>query len=152
MLKKTALSRRQIEKITRTRTICNVPVDDIDISNLLSRTAYSTGLVIVKLKSKLEYGGHVLFEAVRSAFLCNILYYLRENNHLYKDIIVKPKNISGDLITLVDTHTNRQNTRSDNEDETLNLADLLVNQLDIPIPKNIEKVFKPEDTNHHSEQ
>ena len=68
MLKKTALSRRQIEKITRTRTICNVPVDDIDISNLLSRTAYSTRLVIVKLKSKLEYGGHVLFEAVRSAF------------------------------------------------------------------------------------
>ena len=35
-------------------------VDDIDISNLLSRTADSTGLVIVKLKRKLEYGGHIL--------------------------------------------------------------------------------------------
>ena len=79
------------------------------------------------------------------------MHYLRENNHLYKDI-VKPKNISGDLITLVDTHTNRQNNRSDYEDETLNLADLLVNQLDIPIPINIEKAFKPEDTNHHLEQ
>ena len=60
-----------MEKITG--TICNVPVDDIDISNLLSRTADSTGLVIVKLNQKLEYGGPVLFQAVRPAFLCNIL-------------------------------------------------------------------------------
>ena len=73
-----------MEKITG--TICNVPVHDIDITNLLPRTADSTGLVIVKLKHKLEYGGHVLLEVVRPAFLCNILYYLRENNHLYKDI------------------------------------------------------------------
>ena len=65
--------------------------------------------------------------AVRPAFLGNILYYLRENNHLYKDIIVKPKNISGNLITLADTHTNRLDTQSDNEDKTLNLPDLLVN-------------------------
>ena len=32
-----------MEKITE--TICNVPVDDIDVSNLLPRTADSTGLV-----------------------------------------------------------------------------------------------------------
>ena len=73
----TGLSRGQVEKITG--TICNIPVDDIDIYNLLPRTADSTGLVIVELKGNLEYGGHVLFEAVRPAFLCNILYYLREN-------------------------------------------------------------------------
>ena len=34
-----------------TGTISNVPVDDIDISNLLPKTADSTRLVIVKLKS-----------------------------------------------------------------------------------------------------
>ena len=115
----TVLSRGKMEKITG--TICNVPVDDIDIINLFPRTADSTGLVIVKLKRKLEYGGHVLFEPFMPAFLCNILYY---------HIIVKPENISGDLITLADTHTNRLDTQSNNEDETLNLTDLLVNQIE----------------------
>ena len=97
----TVLSCGQTEKIA----ICNVPVDDIDISNLLPTTAYGTGLVIVKLKRKIEYGGHVLFEAVRPVFLCNILYYLRENNLLCTDITVKSENISGGLITLAYTHT-----------------------------------------------
>ena len=96
----TVLSCGQTEKIA----ICNVPVDDIDISNLLPTTAYGTGLVIVKLKRKIEYGGHVLFEAVRPVFLCNILYYLI-NNLLCTDITVKSENISGDLITLAYTHT-----------------------------------------------
>ena len=73
--KVTVLPRGQMEKITG--TICNVPVDHIDISNILPRTADSTGLAIVKLKCKFEYGGHVLFQAVRPAFLCNILYYLK---------------------------------------------------------------------------
>ena len=90
--------------------------------------------------------------AVRPAFLGNILYYLRENNHLYKDIIVKPKNISGNLITLADTHTNRLDTQSDNEDKTLNLPDLLVNQIDIPISINIDEVFEPEYTNDNLDQ
>ena len=45
----TVLSRGQIEKITG--NICNVPVEDIDISNLLPRTADSTGLALVKSKS-----------------------------------------------------------------------------------------------------
>ena len=69
--KVTIMSQEQKEKITR--ITCNVPVDDIDISNLLLRTVDNTGLVIVKMKCKLEYGGRVLLEAVRPAFLCNIL-------------------------------------------------------------------------------
>ena len=47
-----------MEKITG--TISNVPVDNIDISNLLPKTSDSTRLVIKKLKRKLEYGGHFL--------------------------------------------------------------------------------------------
>ena len=45
--------------------ICNVPIDTIDISNTLPRQAGSNGLVIVKLKRKLEYRGHLYFESVR---------------------------------------------------------------------------------------
>ena len=56
---------------------------------------------------------------------------------MYKDIIVKPENISGDIITLTVTHTDRLDTQSDNEDETSILTDLLVNPIDIPIPINI---------------
>ena len=53
---------------------------------------------------------------------------------------------------MADTHANRPDTQSDNEDETLNLTDLLVNQLDMPIPINIEELFEPEDTNDHLHQ
>ena len=69
-----------------------------------------------------------MFETVIPAFLWKILYQHKENNYLYKDIIIKP--ISGELITFEDTRTNRLDTKSDNEDETSNLTDLLVNQLD----------------------
>ena len=42
--------------------LCNIPVEHVDVSSLLTRTADSYGLVIVKLKKKLEYKGHLLFE------------------------------------------------------------------------------------------
>ena len=61
-----------------TGTICNVPVDNIDVTNLLLRTADSNGVVIVKLKLKVEYRGHVLFETVRPGFLRRILSYLKQ--------------------------------------------------------------------------
>ena len=35
------------------------------------------------------------------------------------------------------------------EEETLNHADILLNQLKIPIPIHIVEVFEPEDTNGH---
>ena len=77
----------QMEKITG--AICNVPVDNIDFTNLLPKTAGSNGLVIVKLKRKVEYRGHVLFEAVRPDLLRRVLSYLKKKNYFYKDIIVR---------------------------------------------------------------
>ena len=44
--------------------ICNVPIDRVDVWNSLSRTAYSNVIIIVKLKRKLQYKGHVYFEPV----------------------------------------------------------------------------------------
>ena len=47
-------------------TIYNVLVEDAKTyCNTLPRPADSNGLVIVKLKRKIEYRGHVLFESVR---------------------------------------------------------------------------------------
>ena len=54
------------------------------------------GLVIVKLKRKLEYHDHVLFEPVRPVFLKSILNYLRTNNNLYQDVVINTENISLD--------------------------------------------------------
>ena len=45
--------------------------------------------MIVKLKRKLEYRGHVLFEAIRPDFSHSVLSYLKPNNQFYKGIVVR---------------------------------------------------------------
>ena len=61
-----------------TGTICNIPVDNININDLLPRNAKSNRLVILKLKHKVEYCGDVLFEAVRPDFLNRVFSYLKK--------------------------------------------------------------------------
>ena len=75
-------------------TICNIPIDTTNVTNMLSQSGDSSGLVTVELKRKLEYHGHVLFEPVRPVFLKIILNYLRTNNHLYQDVVISTENIS----------------------------------------------------------
>ena len=67
-------------------SICNVPIDTVDISDVLPRRADSNGLVVIKLKCELTYRGHVSFEAVRPELLNQALMYLKENNPLYGDV------------------------------------------------------------------
>ena len=49
-------------------TLCNVPIDVLDICNTLPRPVDSNGVVMVKFKRKLQYRGHVYFESVRHHF------------------------------------------------------------------------------------
>ena len=47
-------------------SICNIPISEIDNNcNFLLRPADSNGVIIVKLKRKAAYRGHVLFHPVR---------------------------------------------------------------------------------------
>ena len=88
--KKVTMLQEQMEKVTG--TICNVPVDNIDLTNLLARTADSNRLVIlviVKLKRKLESCVYVLFKKVRPDFLHSVLSYLEQNKEFYKDDIIR---------------------------------------------------------------
>ena len=39
--------------------LCNIPIDVVDLCNTLLRPADSNGIIIVKLKRKLQYRGHV---------------------------------------------------------------------------------------------
>ena len=66
-------------------SICNIPIHENKTTNVLPRQPDSNGLVMVKLKRKLEYRGHIYFDAVRPYFVNDILKYLRENNFLYSD-------------------------------------------------------------------
>ena len=82
--------------------ICNVPVDTVDISNTLPRQADSNGLIIVKLKRKMEYRGHVYFETVRPDIINRLLQYLKINNPLYNDIDIDLSQIPVDLTDMID--------------------------------------------------
>ena len=62
-------------------TICNIPVQEIKTNcSILPRPPNSNGIVIVKLKRKLEYKSHVLFEAVRPEMVGKLLTYLKSIN------------------------------------------------------------------------
>ena len=80
-------------------SICNVPIDTVDISDVLLRGADSNSLVVIKLKRKLTYRGHVYFEAVRPELLNQTLMYLKENNPLYSDVSVDIGNITDNLLS-----------------------------------------------------
>ena len=86
------MSHGQMEKISA--TISNIPIYTINVTNMLPRPSDRNGLVIIKLKRKLEYRGHILFETVRPVFLKSILNYLKTNNHLYQDEVVNTETIS----------------------------------------------------------
>ena len=67
---------------------------------MLPRPAYSNGLIIVKLKRKLEYKGHVVSEAVRPDVTIQFLEFLRSHNDLYLNIEINPANIPTDILGL----------------------------------------------------
>ena len=61
-------------------SVCNVPVEVMDVSTLLPRQASCNGLMIIKLKRNLEYRDHVYFEPVRPDIVlrlsCQVIYLL----------------------------------------------------------------------------
>ena len=59
--------------------ICNVQLEADDVCNILPRGADSNGIIMVKLKRKLMYRGHVYFEPVRPDVVRNVLQYLKQN-------------------------------------------------------------------------
>ena len=80
-------------------SICNIPIDLADITNVLPHGTDSNGLVVVKLKRKLNYHGHVYFEAVCPETVYHALLYLRQSNALYSDIEIVSDNIPSDLLS-----------------------------------------------------
>ena len=69
--------------------ICNLPLDVVNVSNILLRRAVSNGVVIVKPKGKLQYRGHVYFESVRPNFICRLEYCNFKNKITHCIIILE---------------------------------------------------------------
>ena len=94
--------------------ICNVPVDAEDVCNVLPRPACSNGLLLLKLKRKLMYHGHVYFEPIRPQCVINLLSYLKINNPLYNDVSIDMNQISQELLSFNENpSSNSENTSID---------------------------------------
>ena len=78
--------------------LCNIPIDVVDVCNTLPHLADSNGIVIVKLKKKLQYRSHDYFQSVRPNLILKFLQYLKLNNPLYYDIEADLDNIPSFLI------------------------------------------------------
>ena len=80
--------------------VCNVPVEADSMCNILPRGTDSNDLILIKLKRKLSYSGHVLFEPVRPDVVKLVLDYLKQNNFLYNNIVINIDNMPVDLLCL----------------------------------------------------
>jgi hypothetical protein len=96
--------------------ICNVPVECSQTCNVLPRPPDRSGIILLKLKRKLQFRGHVYFQAVRPQFVISALNWLIANNPLYRNIEIQSNNISSDL-----TNLNCPDTDQENIDESLQL-------------------------------
>ena len=83
-------------------SICNVPIDTNDVTNVLLRGDDSNGIIMIKLKRKLSFRGHVYFEAVSPDLVNLELTYLKYNNHLYSDIVIDVSQIPSALLSLTE--------------------------------------------------
>ena len=66
--------------------VVNVPAQIDTIVKTLPRMPTDCGLVPVKLKKKLEYKGHSLYQSIRPQAVLRALQCLKESNPLYKDV------------------------------------------------------------------
>ena len=90
--------------------ICNVPVSCEETCQVLPRPPDSSGIIMLKLKRKLEFRGHVYFQAVRPELVLHALQWLQQNNELYKKVSIKLENIDHELSSLC---VQEQETESD---------------------------------------
>ena len=97
--------------------ICNVPVECDQTCNTLPRPPERSGIILLKLKRKLEFRGHVYFQAVRPEVILYALNWLKKYNPLYANIAININKIDTTLTTL--QHENMLQNDSLNDGEFL---------------------------------
>ena len=103
--------------------ICNVPVNCDQTCKVLPRPPERSGIILLKLKRKLEFRRHVYFQAVRPQLVENALTWLMQNNPLYNNVTTDMNNISDNLKTLQNDASTNYNTSTEkvtpNDDENV---------------------------------
>ena len=75
------MPKSQQKKVSR--AICDVPVNCDQTCKILPRPPERSGIIMLKLKRKLQFRGHIYFQAVRPQLIENVLNWLKQNNPLY---------------------------------------------------------------------
>ena len=82
--------------------ICNVPVSCEETCHVLPSPPDSSGIIMLKLKRKLQFRVHVYFQAVRPKVVLHALQWLQGNNELYQNVAINLRNIDHELSSLCD--------------------------------------------------
>ena len=107
--------------------ICNIPVDCERTCRILPRPPERSGIILLKLKRKLEFKGHVYFQAVHPQIVHAALTWLQLNNPLYANVGIDMTNIDNSLASITDECTlqdlsldlpDRPTNNSDDNDDT----------------------------------
>ena len=78
------------------RLVRNASIERTDVTT--PKQAESNGLVIVKLKGKLQYRIHVYTELLCPNDVLRLLQFPRRNNNFFEDVTIVPCNIPKSLI------------------------------------------------------
>jgi DNA replication protein DnaC len=101
--------------------ICNIPVDCDKSCRSLPRPPETSGIILLKLKRKLHFRGHVYFQAVRPQYILNALNWLKKNNPLYGSIAINIDNIDQQLTSLQQFGEQNSETNHLTEDDNSNI-------------------------------
>ena len=93
--------------------ICNVPVDCEQTCRILPCPPERSGIILLKLKRKLEFRGHVYFQVVRPQLIQAALTWLQINNPLYANISIDITNIDSRLTGLNQSEESLDSNPSD---------------------------------------
>ena len=80
--------------------IVNVPVNVSETCNHFPRDGNCEEVILVKLKRKLSFKGHVYFEPVSLLRVRAALEFLQKVNPLYEDVLISDTNTSPDLLSI----------------------------------------------------
>ena len=79
-------------------SIINIPVECDTSCSMRPRPPTASGILMLKLKRKLDYRGHVYFQSIRPAMISQALSFLKANSHLYDKIGIDMANLPPELL------------------------------------------------------
>ena len=93
-------------------SIINILVECDTTCSMLPHSPSVSGILMLKLKRKLNYRGHVYFQSIRPAMIRQALSFLKAHNHLYHKIGIDLANIPPELLEEGSSDSQNQKTDS----------------------------------------